>query len=39
MTDRVEAEDVITGAGRGAGHAFPVSLAREGVRAGGTVPV
>jgi hypothetical protein len=38
MTDRVEVGDVvITGAGGGAGRAFAVSVAREGVSAGGMV--
>ena len=38
MRDRVEVEDVvITGAGSGAGRAFAVRLAREGVSAGGMV--
>ena len=39
MRDRVEGEDVvITGAGSGADGAFAVSLAHEGVGAGGRVP-
>ena len=40
MTDRGEDKDVvITGAGSGVGGAFVVSLAREGVSAGGMVLV
>ena len=36
MTDRVEVGDaVLTGAGGGTGRAFAVSVAREGVGAGG----
>ena len=40
MTRHVEGEDpAITGAGSGAGRAFVVALAREGVSAGGMVLV